>query len=482
MNGQDLRGLDLHGLRGGLTPEEWMTVVSAQVRIAEASKTFKDDLPSPPIELFEAAAVKLQGALLDGANLSGAILNSARLDQARCYGTTFTGAELIYAKLPGARLSGADLKDTVLSHADLYAARLVGAHIEGAQLDWAFLAGTLLNGAFMSASTNLQNAVFGDSEQGFPYLADIRWDGFRLEQITWSNLDETGDEWSAKIAAKAVRSRVKKLRASKKRAKKDTDTKVNRLVSERRHLRHVPHELSSTNRDSQTSVNNGANTRQVAELDKQVRSLKDNLRSRRHELDTEILGVRQEVMYRYERAARTARQISARLGEEAMTDVSKRFGYEAERLRRKALRYQLRSPGVFIDEPSNNKVVHWIRQLAIRCRVRFGLLGAFALSSILWALSGYGYKPVRAIIAYFTVILTFAAGYLWLGDLPFWPAALTYSVTSFHGRGFEQFFPGISTTLHQQQALVTLAAGEAIVGLLVEIVFIATFTKRFFER
>jgi hypothetical protein len=56
-------------------------------------------------------------------------------------------------------------------------------------------------------------------------------------------------------------------------------------------------------------------------------------------------------------------------------------------------------------------------------------------------------------------------------------AAFVFSVTSFHGRGF---FPGEGLAL--DDPITVLAALEAIVGLFIEISFIATFTQRFFAR
>ena len=55
-------------------------------------------------------------------------------------------------------------------------------------------------------------------------------------------------------------------------------------------------------------------------------------------------------------------------------------------------------------------------------------------------------------------------------------AALIFSITSFHGRGF---FPG---GVALDNPLTVVAAAEAIVGLVIEISFIATFTQRFFGR
>jgi hypothetical protein len=52
--------------------------------------------------------------------------------------------------------------------------------------------------------------------------------------------------------------------------------------------------------------------------------------------------------------------------------------------------------------------------------------------------------------------------------------ALVFSVTSFHGRGF---FPG---GIALDDPITVTAAAEAIIGLLIEISFIATFTQRFF--
>jgi hypothetical protein len=106
--------------------------------------------------------------------------------------------------------------------------------------------------------------------------------------------------------------------------------------------------------------------------------------------------------------------------------------------------------------------------------------GAALGSWFLDLISGYGYRPMRSLIAYIVVILGFAATYFALGgangQLHSWNEALVVSMTAFHGRGFfaAVFQPG------DLQAAV--AAVEAFIGLLIEIVFIATFTQRFFAR
>jgi hypothetical protein len=78
------------------------------------------------------------------------------------------------------------------------------------------------------------------------------------------------------------------------------------------------------------------------------------------------------------------------------------------------------------------------------------------------------------------VILGFMALYLvnsqFFGPHLSWNEALVLSVSSFHGRGF--FNPNIALG----DTYAQLAAAEALLGTFIEIIFIATFTQRFFAR
>ena len=97
-------------------------------------------------------------------------------------------------------------------------------------------------------------------------------------------------------------------------------------------------------------------------------------------------------------------------------------------------------------------------------------------------LAAYGYSPLRSAVAYVFIIVSFSIIYFALGsNMPRhyhleWYEALVVSLTAFHGRGFfsNQFTPG------DPQSFV--AAAEAVIGLLIEISFIATFTQRFFDK
>src|SRR5207247_2611373 len=103
-------------------------------------------------------------------------------------------------------------------------------------------------------------------------------------------------------------------------------------------------------------------------------------------------------------------------------------------------------------------------------------------SWFLFLLAGYGYKPQRSLYWYLVMIFGFSVIYLILAQnehlsLSYW-GALVFSVTSLHGRGFLPN-PGITNI---DDPIIRLAAIEAIVGLVIEISFIATFTQRFFGK
>ncbi|MBA2681244.1 MAG: pentapeptide repeat-containing protein [Ktedonobacteraceae bacterium] len=151
----------------------------------------------------------------------------------------------------------------------------------------------------------------------------------------------------------------------------------------------------------------------------------------------------------YREAVRANRQLSVALQGQGLNEEATRFSYRAQLLQRQVLKYQRRPL-------------------------------AYLFSHFLDLLAGYGYKPARSIISYILVILITAAVYFVLGEI-FGPrfsplGALVFSLTSFHGRGF---FPG---GIPLDDPITVAAALEAIVGLTIEISFIATFTQRFFGK
>jgi uncharacterized protein YjbI with pentapeptide repeats len=115
----------------------------------------------------------------------------------------------------------------------------------------------------------------------------------------------------------------------------------------------------------------------------------------------------------------------------------------------------------------------------------FGDSMKYIFFSFLDKISGFGYRPWNSIKTYAIVIFVF--GILYFTNIYFFVdpqtnIALAFfegiitSITAFHGRGFlfDQLNPSIP--------IASIAAFEAIVGLVIEISFIATFTQRFFGK
>jgi len=151
----------------------------------------------------------------------------------------------------------------------------------------------------------------------------------------------------------------------------------------------------------------------------------------------------------YEAAVRANRQLSVALRAQGLDEEAARFAYRAQLLQRIVLRRQSK-------------------------------YGQYLFSLLLDLLAGYGYRPGRSIMAYLVVIFGFMGLYLLnahgaAAHLS-WDEALVLSVSSFHGRGF------LLQNVALGDAFARLAAAEAVLGLLIEVCFIATFTQRFFGR
>ncbi|MBA3822890.1 MAG: pentapeptide repeat-containing protein [Ktedonobacterales bacterium] len=146
-------------------------------------------------------------------------------------------------------------------------------------------------------------------------------------------------------------------------------------------------------------------------------------------------------------AARAYNGLAGALKEQGLAIPASRFRLRAQVLERRALR-------------KDRQYVNWLG------------------SAILDAVAGYGERAGRAFVAYVSMVLGFAAAYFFVGQAA-GPAlsplgAFIFSITSFHGRGF---FPGTLTAL--DGPFPAVAAAEAVVGLFIELVFIATFSRRF---
>jgi uncharacterized protein YjbI with pentapeptide repeats len=163
----------------------------------------------------------------------------------------------------------------------------------------------------------------------------------------------------------------------------------------------------------------------------------------------------------YREAVRANRQLAVALQAQGLNEEAAHFAYRANVLQRKVLWLQMVQPK---------------RSLRQRSRK----LNAWVFSHLLNLVAGYGYRPRRSFLAYLLVILSFMGLYLLTSQFTMphlrWDEALVLSLSSFHGRGF---FP---QTITLGDPYARLAVTEAVLGLFIEISFIATFTQRFFGK
>lgn len=175
---------------------------------------------------------------------------------------------------------------------------------------------------------------------------------------------------------------------------------------------------------------------------KQMRALGDEYQAHESKKKNEERKDTKTRLGEYEKAVRANRQLAVALQGQGLNEDAARFAYRAQRL----------------------------QQIVLRKQRKFG---RYLFSGFLDVLAGYGFRPLRSVFWYLFIILGFAVSYYAFGHVT--PLeAFILSLTSFHGRGF---FPGTNITLSDPR--VVLAAFEAVIGLFIEISFIATFTKRF---
>jgi hypothetical protein len=101
-------------------------------------------------------------------------------------------------------------------------------------------------------------------------------------------------------------------------------------------------------------------------------------------------------------------------------------------------------------------------------------------SLLLDLVSGYGERPIRTFFTYLIVIFGFSTIYWGAANhLPTqsstlnWYESIILSLSSFHGRGF---FPSM---ISLGDPIAAIAAIEAVIGLFIELILIATFSRRF---
>ena len=468
--GLDVRGADLSGvnlshlplirLHAGLSLVEGRHATVEQ-SMAAAANLAKADVSHSQLQGAQLSWATLDEAVLVEAHLEGADLGKASLKQAILAGTHLEGADLTKAHLEGSTLLEAQLEGALLQEAYLEGAYLFEAHLEGARLVGAHLEGTSLvgthfegkalsrdelkglrawmphfpevlpaadlRGVFLNTRTNLNGIQVGNDQYGYIALADVHWGDVNLTVVDWTDLKRLGDETLAdRVSVEEEDDGQHGERGLPARAERAVDMLLRAQEVSDVVVNYVLRSPTLTNRVRERLV-----------------------REERARPETQQQLERE----RFRAAVRANRQLAVVLRAQGLNEAADHFAYRAHVLQKRVLR-----------------------------RSGARSYGSYFFSCFLDVLAGYGYKPGRTLIAYISTILSFAIIYYALGYLTGnQPAispsyALIISIISFHGRGF---FPGGFLPTFP---MAVFAACEAIIGLTIEISFIATFTQRYFGK
>ncbi len=201
--------------------------------------------------------------------------------------------------------------------------------------------------------------------------------------------------------------------------------------------------------ETNLSVANWSQVRMLGDEDSASQSLADNGQKK--------TSAKRQEGYQY--AYRANHQLAVVLQNQGLTDNAAHFAYRAKCLKRTVLRYDF--------------------LLARTMKQRFQIGWSLLFSWTLFLLAGYGYRIWRCLLWYGGVVLLFMFFYWWLDPIhvPWW-TALGESVNVFHGRGAT---PSIAELVHPIR-FTLLTVAEAIIGLVVEVVFVATMIQRLFGK
>jgi uncharacterized protein YjbI with pentapeptide repeats len=379
----------------------------------------------------------LAARMLNGSAESNAIAAAAKrlLHSDMKVPMVLSRLELSALHLEGADLSYADLRSAYLRGGFLAGASLVGAHLDGAHLREAHLEGVILRAASLELAwlgkAHLEDANLRYASLAGAYLTEAHLEGADLTEAHLEDAHLSGTSLAGANLAKAH------LEGADLRSVwLDGTTVLNEAILD----------TTTSLGDIQWGGVGAVNLTQV--LWERVRALGDECG----------VGMRASAGA-HEAVVRAYRQVAAQLRAQGMNEVADRF----------LLRAQIRQRRVLF------------RQMlyAVRRPWRLpGAAGRYLFSWVLAGVAGYGYRPGRTLFWYVITVFGFAVAYYLLGPAQghaFQPdGALVFSVTSFHGRGF---FPG---GLDVEDTVTKLAAAEAVIGLFIEISFIATFTQRYF--
>jgi uncharacterized protein YjbI with pentapeptide repeats len=367
--------------------------------------------------------------------MAGANLSGTHLEKSHLIGAGLSGANLSRAHLAGAYLLGANLIAADLTDADLERSQLNFAHLEDAQLLRANLKLAHLHEAYLAkARFNYAHLEFADLS-----IADCEgtvFIGAKMQNALFIGADLTAADLRKSHLEDAHLSRAVLW-----------DVQLSEAYLAGSYLEGVI--MANEMRIGPQLVDVHWNDVNLTVVKwSQMNMVSEEYHAHQREENGEVKDSFTQIE-EYETAIRANRQLVVALQGQGLDENANRFAYRAQILQRK---------------------LYWKQRNFWR----------YAGSAMLALLAGYGYRMWRILVAYLLIVLLCAGAYFVLGmyyepHLTLLEAVLT-SITAFHGRVFSEPF------LQPGEPQLWVTAFEAVAGLVIEGVFIAILTQKFFGK
>lgn len=352
------------------------------------------------------------------------------------------GADLSFVNLTGIQLAHADMRATKLHRTNLAGANLEGANLSGLNLEFTNLKGVNLQQA------TLKGAIFSQT-----ILESATLRGANLEQANLHGADLAqmndlqgvcfkGADLGEVLAQQKDLSNVDFTDAHIDNA---DFTRANLTDADLSNVHCVGLDLSGADLGG-AKIDSYDLLKQVS-ISKKTKlafAAWNNVRARPYK------GMKgKERLQGLRDAVRVNHQVSKALADQGLLSLASEYRLREQRMQRKVLWSEHR-------------------------------LGAWLFSWLLNLVAGYGERLGRTVTVYVATVLGFAGLYFALTNYAIvrsapmtWHEVLIFSIGSFHGRSLIQSAVGLN------DPLAVVAAGEALVGLFIELIFIAAFSRRF---
>ncbi len=380
----------------------------------------------------------LCGANLSATTLEGVDLSAARLMQAHLHRTRGQGARLDKSDMTSAHAKSANFQFASFVKADLLDVDLRHATLTGVHLTEGDLSGARLG-----------DATFDGAQLERAQLASVN-----LKYATFKQANLIGATLESASAEKADLSRADVRRANLNGISFSGRTALDELTFDARTR------FGDTHWDGVS----------LGRVDwRQARRLGDEeyLQIRLRELDEKYTPAIQKADSWAERRSLAHKRFEERI--QLNRDVARvyhilRLALEQQRIIKPASMYRIRELQIQRRiMRMHNRWLSWLFSLSLNLVAGYGERPQWAFFWYLGIVSAFAL--IDTAIAHFTGPRSFSV-------IDF----LAFSLASFHGRGF---FPASSTEIPIQSAITRLAELEAVIGLYLELTFIASFTKRF---